>query len=323
VHEGRLIDCGVSVGASIASTNREDSAELLKKADVALYAAKVGGRGRIAIFKPSMRAEMQKRSSMISLARQAVQDDLIVPHYQPKVELASGKLLGFEALLRWRHPVHGIQPPSSIAAAFEDLELAGEISSRMIRAALADMRRWRDFGIDFGHVAINASAADLKQKTFADGLLEQLAANGLPPGALQVEVTETVFLGRGAEYVEHALKTLSDAGVRIALDDFGTGYASLSHLKQFRVDIVKIDRSFVQDLPKDSHNTAMIGTILDLGRSLDLQVIAEGVETEEQEKYLVSQGCLFAQGFLYGKATPAARIPGMIRSWGEIASEVA
>jgi EAL domain-containing protein (putative c-di-GMP-specific phosphodiesterase class I) len=206
-----------------------------------------------------------------------------------------------------------MQAPGLIGAAFEELELAGALTNRMLNYMLRDMRRWLDDGVEFGHVAVNAAAADFKEEDFAERLLKRLEAAGVPPHCLQVEVTETVFLGRGAEYVERALKMLSAGGIRIALDDFGTGYASLSHLKQFPVDVVKIDCSFLRDV-KDAHNAAIIRTVVSLGRSLDLEVVAEGVETVEQEAYLLSEGCVLGQGYLYGKAAPASRVPGLVKS---------
>lgn len=241
-----------------------------------------------------------------------MRENLIVPFYQPKVELISGKLVGFEGLLRWRHPTRGVQMPATIDAAFEDLELARQLTEQMLSHVLSDMRRWLDAGVDFGHVAINITAADFKQKEFAELLLARLDEQAIPRDCLEVEVTETVFLGRGAEYVEVALKTLSKGGVRIALDDFGTGYASLSHLKQFPVDIVKIDRSFLKNINEDTHNTAIIRTVIALGRSLGLDVVAEGVETLDQQSYLIGQGCKLGQGYLYGRASPASGVPRLI-----------
>ena len=322
LYNGRLADCRVSIGASISALHGGDPAELLKKADMALYAAKTQGRERFALFQTVMRAQMEKRASELSLGRSAIAQDLIVPHYQPKIELRSGKLIGFEALLRWRHPTRGIQKPTTIAAAFEDVDLARALTDRILCSVITDMRHWSDIGLHFGHVAVNVAAADFKQSDFAERLIEKLDSGGVPRSRLQVEVTETVFLGRGAEYVEHALKTLSVSGIRIALDDFGTGYASLSHLKQFPVDIVKLDQSFLRDV-EDAHNQAIIRTVIGLGRSLNLDVVAEGVETEEQEAYLIAQGCPFGQGYLYGKAVPARRVREIIQSFSESLHEAA
>jgi EAL domain-containing protein (putative c-di-GMP-specific phosphodiesterase class I) len=170
------------------------------------------------------------------------------------------------------------------------------------------MRDWQLKGIDFGHIAVNAAAAEFRRGSFAEILLAKLAAAGIPTRCFQLEVTETVFLGRGAEYVETALKTLSRAGVRIALDDFGTGFASLSHLKRFPVDIIKIDRSFVRDLHQDPDDAAIINAVIQLSRSLGISVVAEGIETRGQHDFLLNAGCNVGQGFLYSEAVPRDRV---------------
>ena len=310
----RVLDCQASIGASLYPHQGADRAELLKNADVALYAAKAAGRGNLKLFKPEMRTEMQRRASMLSLARGALAEDRILPHYQPKIDLATGEVEGFEALLRWTHVGKAPQGPATISAAFEDLGLAAEISDSMIGKVVADVARWSDEGVDFRHVAINAAAAEFRRGDFAEKLLERLHRAQIPPFALQVEVTETVFLGRGAECVERALRTLSDAGVGIALDDFGTGFASLSHLKQFPVDIIKIDRSFVRDLEEDPGDAAIIDAVINLGRTLDIHIVAEGIENERQHSFLRSLGCHAGQGYHYGKAAPAAEVAAMLRA---------
>jgi len=313
VHSGRVLECLASIGASLYPKQGSDRAELLKNADVALYAAKGAGRANLKIFRPHMRLEMQKRVSMLNVARDALSHRRILPFYQPKVDLRSGAVSGFEALLRWQHPSAGPQGPSTIAAAFEDLSLAAEISDEMIAAVIADLVRWRDDGVELGHIAINAAAAEFRRGDFADKLLERLHIAALPPNLLQVEVTETVFLGRGAESVERALKLLSSAGVGIALDDFGTGFASLSHLKQFPVDIIKIDRSFIRDLEDDPDDAAIVDAVVNLGRSLGISIVAEGVENERQHAFLASLGCDFGQGYLYGHAGPAAHVEAILQ----------
>jgi diguanylate cyclase (GGDEF)-like protein len=312
LYHGRPRECRISIGASLAPRHGDMPEGLLKHADIALYEAKARGKGQIAVFRPSMKSAVERRNRQIELARHALSADLIAPYYQPKVELAAGRIAGFEALLRWRQPGQGVQMPHTIQAAFEDLELASEITERMLNHVLLDMRRWRDRGLDFGHVAINVTAADLRQEGFAHRLLAKLDAHALPHDCLQVEITETVFLGRGAEYVERALRLLHDAGIRVALDDFGTGYASLSHLKQFPVDIVKIDRSFLHDFALHPQNQAIINTVINLGHSLDIAIVAEGIETVEQELHLLARGCTYGQGYLYSKAVPAQRVPRMV-----------
>jgi diguanylate cyclase (GGDEF)-like protein/PAS domain S-box-containing protein len=309
---GRLLECLASIGASIYRPGGMDKVELLKQADIALYAAKDGGRATFRIFEPAMRKEMQRRLSMLSVAREALRRNRIVPFYQPKINLQTGRLAGFEALLRWRHPGRGIQTPDTMAAAFQDASLALEISDRMIALAIKDVQGWIRAGVPFGHVAINAAAAEMKRGDFAERLLERLATAKVPTRCFQVEVTETVFLGEGADYVEHALRTLSAAGVRICLDDFGTGYASLSHLKKFPVDIIKIDRSFLRDLHHNEDNDAIVRTVINLGKGLGIKVVAEGIETPAQSAYLRKHGCEYGQGFLFGAAVPRKDVPTMV-----------
>lgn len=324
VHAGHFLECCASIGAALFPLHGRSRETLLKQADMALYAAKSAGSQRAELFRPELRHEMQLRTSKLNLARTALRQKTILPHYQPKVELRSGRLSGFEALLRWRHDKRGFQLPDTIAPAFEDLDLAAQISDRMIEAAVSDMRRWLDDNVSFGHVAINASAAEFRRGNFAETLLEQLHRHEVPPHCLQLEVTETVFLGRGAEYVEKALKTLSDAGVSIALDDFGTGYASLAHLKNFPVDIIKLDRSFVSNLLITPDDAAIVKAVINLGRSLNIQVVAEGIETPEQHRELRRIGSKYGQGFLYQKAIPAEAVPAIVkqfakpRDWGEM-----
>jgi diguanylate cyclase (GGDEF)-like protein len=314
VHAGRVFDCSASVGAGIFGPHGATHAELLKNVDVALYAAKAAGKGTFRIFRSALRDEIQKRSSMLSIAKDALADGRIRPHYQPKVDLRTGAVAGFESLLRWQHPKGGWQPPSSIAAAFEDLTIASDLSDRMIDQVLADIVTWRAGGIDVGHVAVNASAAEFRRGDFAERLLERMHKSAVPVEVLQLEITETVFLGRGAECVERALKTLSLAGMKIALDDFGTGFASLSHLNQFPVNILKIDRSFVDDVKTANSRAPIINAVINLGKSLDMEVVAEGVETQVQHDFLINAGCHQGQGFLYSRAVPAAEVAALLRN---------
>ena len=301
-HEGRLLDCRASIGFSSFPLHGETSAELLKSADMALYAAKRDGRAQAKIFESSIRDDLQKHVSMLELGRDALRARQIFPYYQPKVDLRTGEVAGFEALLRWQHPRLGVRLPGTIAACFEDYTLASEISDRMIDCALADMRRWLDQGVKFGSVAVNVGAAEFRTGRFASSVLEQLLQSGVPTSCFQIEVTETVFLGRGAEYVERDLRLLSSAGVKVSLDDFGTGYASLRHLQQFPVDIIKIDRSFVADMLGRSGDAAIVRAVVNLGQSLGMKVVAEGVENKDQANELRRIGCSYGQGFLYSKA---------------------
>jgi diguanylate cyclase (GGDEF)-like protein/PAS domain S-box-containing protein len=304
VHGGRLIDCSASIGASFIPRDGRLRSEIMKAADIALYAAKAGGRAQLRIFEPAMMVEVDRHQAMIASARYALQCDTIIPHYQPKVSLRTSQVVGFEALLRWRDRDGELQHPGLIQAAFDDSALSGPLSERMLERILDDVERWVQAGIAFGHVAINVTAADFRRGGFVETILLRLDARGVPPSCIQIEVTETVFLGQSADGVKDALRQLSDHGIRIALDDFGTGYASLSHLNQFPVDLLKIDRSFIEKIGSNPDAEAISATVINLGHCLGLEVVAEGVETMDQEAHLMGMGCDTAQGFLYSKAMP-------------------
>jgi diguanylate cyclase (GGDEF)-like protein/PAS domain S-box-containing protein len=311
-HHGRLFESRASMGISLFAEPGTHRSELMKDADIALYAAKGEGGGRLKLFEPRMRIEMQTRSSMLSVARDALANDWVVPHYQPKVELRTGRIIGFEALLRWQHPTLGLQSPNTIAAAFQDLDLAASISDRMISLVIEDMGRWSKAGVEFGQIAVNAAAAEFRRGNFPETLLGRLGAANIAPSRIQIEVTETVFLGRGSEYVETALQLLAAAGISIALDDFGTGYASLSHLKQFPVDTVKIDQCFVRSLTENPEDAAIVRAVISLCKSLGIAIVAEGIETEPQVAFLRKHGCDLGQGFLFGAAVPSSNVPDLI-----------
>jgi len=303
-HGGRLIDCGASIGASFIPRDGKLRSEIMKAADIALYAAKAGGRAQLRIFEPAMMVEVDRHQTMIASARYALQCDTIIPHYQPKISLRTSQVVGFEALLRWRDRDGELRHPGLIQAAFGDPVLSGPLSERMLERILDDVGHWVQAGIAFGHVAINVTAADFRRGGFVETILPRLGARGVPPSCIQIEVTETVFLGQSAEDVKDALRRLSDHGIRIALDDFGTGYASLSHLNQFPVNLLKIDRSFVEKIGSNADAEAISATVINLGHCLGLEVVAEGVETADQEMHLMAMGCDTGQGFLYSKAMP-------------------
>ena len=319
-YNGRVLDCRASIGGGVFPIHGGGPQELLKSADMALYAAKGAGRGIAKMFEPSLRDDMQKRVSMLALGRRALRDGQIFPYYQPKIDLLTGAVSGFEALLRWHHPRLGARLPGTIAACFEDFDLATEISDRMIDGAVADMRAWLDQGLEFGSVAVNAGAAEFRTGKFADSILRRLEQSGVPTSRFQLEVTETVFLGRGAECVESDLKLLSAHGVKIALDDFGTGYASLRHLRQFPVHIIKIDKSFVSEMNRLKDDAAIVKAVINLGQSLGMDVVAEGIENTSQEAELRQMGCGYGQGFLYSKALPASRMKAYLTAGLEKAS---
>jgi EAL domain-containing protein (putative c-di-GMP-specific phosphodiesterase class I) len=260
------------------------------------------------MFHNYMREEAQKVASQLSLARVAICEESVIPHYQPKIELSSGRVCGFEALLRWHHPSRGMQAPDTVAEAFKDYELASKIGELMQTKVFGDIRSWQRAGIGFGRVSINAAPAEFLRDDYAERLLGRLAQYQVPGELIEVEVTEHVFLERGSEYVSRALKLLNESGIRISLDDFGTGYSSLSHLRDFPVDVVKIDRSFISKMVEEPEIRAIVSAVIDLAASLSIEVVAEGIETEEQEAMLRSQSCALGQGYLFGRAVIADEV---------------
>ena len=257
---------------------------------------------------------MELRLAICSQVRAGIERNEFEPYYQPKICLRTGGIAGFEALLRWRDR-GGVRTPSSLMAAFEDHELAVLLSGKMLDRIVADMSTWRASGLPFKHVALNTSAADFAAFDLAGKVLGGLAAAALPAETLSIEVTETVLLGREAEMVGPTLRELHAAGISIALDDFGTGYASLTHLQQFPVDVIKIDRSFIAGIGSDMGSQAITAAVLGLGRNLGMTVVAEGVETAEQAQFLSAAGCSQAQGYYFARPMCGNEVPGFLLNW--------
>ncbi|MEA1832700.1 EAL domain-containing protein [Methylobacterium durans] len=311
-YRGRPLATKASMGLASFPDHHRLPDELMKDADIALYRAKASGRNRVTVYAPEMRALTERRVTVSAQMREALLSGQIVPFYQPKVCLETGRIVGFEALARWLHPTEGVLAPGYFGSAFEDPELAHAIGGRIVAQVAADIRAWRARGLDVGRVAVNVSSAEFHRPDLAETVLATLAAEGVPPTCLEIEVTETVFLGRGSDFVSGILRRFHDSGVTLALDDFGTGYASLTHLKQFPVDHIKIDQSFVRGLEQDGDDAAIVAAVIGLGRALGTRVTAEGVENPEQVRRLRAMGCGFAQGYLYAKPMAGSRVPWLI-----------
>lgn len=312
---GQDLSCKASLGLALYPHSDNRPTELMKNADLALYEAKRAGGNQYAFFNPRIRQVMQHRISALACAKDALSRNAIMPFYQPKVSLKTGRICGFEALLRWEHPREGVQSPGLIKEAFDDPVLSLELGKRMLERVVADMRAWRSAGLEFGSIAINLSADQFSRTDIAGNILKSLERAGLYPRDLEVEVTESVFLGDGSDAVAHALDKLHDAGVQVALDDFGTGFASLTHLSKFPVSWLKIDRSFINDMERDPDAAAIVAAVIGLSQNLGIQVVAEGVETVEQWNLLKDKGCDLAQGYLVSRAMTNARVPDFIRGW--------
>ena len=313
-YDGRVMSAGASIGGALYPRDAQSANELFNNADTALYALKESGRGGTRMFHQHMREQAQLASSQLSLARSAITQKSVEPHYQQKIDLSTGRIAGFEALLRWRHASRGIQHPDTVAEAFKDYELAAKIGDLMQRRVFSDVRGWLDDGLPIGFVAINAAPVEFLRDDFAERLLARMQEKEIPPHLVEIEVTEHVFIERGSDLVGRALKVLSRLGVRIALDDFGTGYSSLSHLRDYPVDVVKIDRSFIDKVTTDDEVRAIVCAVIDLAKSLNIEVVAEGVETEAQKQLLIRQGCELGQGYLFGRAVEADEVPVLLQA---------
>lgn len=308
---GRSLVTRGSVGIANFPDHSQFYGDLLRHADTALYNAKALERGGHAFYVPAMQRVIEHRAAVAIRVRAGLASD-IFPYYQPKMRLASGELDGFEALLRIRGPEGSVHTPVSIATAFDDSELAYLMSERMLEQVTADMRLWLDAGIAFGRIAVNVGAHELRRGALANRVLERLFNLNIPASLLDIEVTESVLLGRDKDLIDVALRDLCAAGVGIALDDFGTGYASFAHIKRYPVNTIKIDRSFVAGIGADPVDEAIVRAMLALGQSLEIAVVAEGIETVAQAAYLANGGCEIGQGFLFGRAVAASKLPALI-----------
>ncbi|WP_111859121.1 bifunctional diguanylate cyclase/phosphodiesterase [Acinetobacter sp. CFCC 10889] len=311
-YAGKLINGGMSIGCALYPNDAKDSSNLLKYADTALNNLKDGGRGGVRFFSQEMLEITIQKAAQLETARQIVRDNSIEPYYQPKVNLETGRIISFEALLRWKHPELGIQLPGSVAEAFNDYELATKIAETMHLKIFSDMACWIQCGLDVVPVSINASPVEFMRDNYAEILLKRLEKYQIPYHLVEIEITEHILAERGYIYVARALNKLKQVGVRIALDDFGTGHSSLTHLHDYPVDSLKIDCGFVHRMNSELPIHAIVQGISQLGPILSLDIIAEGIETEEQLESLKQVGCSLGQGFLFSRAIDASNVVEML-----------
>lgn len=312
VVEGRTVEPSACIGIALGPVHGERPDALLTNARIALARAKTLGRRRVVVFASEHRDAVEERLRIAVAVRRGLDRNAFVPYYQPKTCLRTGAIVGFEALVRRREEDGTVVGPAAFAAALSDPDLAPRIGRTMLEAVARDMRAWLDRGLPVGRVAVNLSAAEFADRSLAERVFETASRAGLPLDRLEIEVTETVLLGSADDTAALTLERLHRAGIAIALDDFGTGFASLSHLRLYPVDHIKIDRSFVARMSQDPGDAAIVRSVVDLGRHLGLKVTAEGVETREQEEALRAAGCDFAQGFLYAPAVAPEAVPALV-----------
>ncbi|MRR50743.1 MAG: EAL domain-containing protein [Rhodocyclaceae bacterium] len=311
--QGQELFVSASIGASIYPRDGDDGQELLKKADIAMVRAKEHGRNGFQVFTEEMQSRISQRLSLETHLRRALDRQEFLLHYQPQVCLETGAIVGAEALIRWQHPELGMVSPAEFIPLAEDTGLIVVIGEWVIEAACAQMKAWRDSGLADIGVSVNLSARQFRLRNLAETVERHLTHHGIPPHQLDMELTESMVM-QDPEAAILTLRQFTSLGLRISLDDFGTGYSSLSHLKRFPINVLKVDQSFVREVTTDKDAAAIAASIIALGRSLDLKVIAEGVETREQLDYLKRHECDEIQGYYFSKPLPATDFAALLQS---------
>lgn len=307
VIDGRNIHVTCSVGLSFYPANGRDADTLLKNADVAMYRAKNQGRNNLQVYASEMNAEIQRRVALQASLRTALERNEFTLYYQPQIDIATGEIAGFEALIRWQHPDLGIVLPGQFIPLMETTDLIIPVGEWVLKLACAQNRALQDEGLPRVPVAVNLSARQVRQKRMVPFVQEVLRETRLDAQFLELELTESVVMDN-TEEVFAKLRQLRALGVKISLDDFGTGYSSLSYLKRFPIDVLKIDRAFIKDIAVHADDVAIAQAIIALGHNLGLRVIAEGVETHEQARLLHKLGCDQVQGYAFSKPIPFEKL---------------
>lgn len=306
---GNSVRIGASCGLMMPKHQPyRDASELMRFADLALFAAKRGGRERVCLFDSAMDESQRFRQAIEAGLRKAIAGDELALHYQPIVERDNLTTVGFEALLRWNSPEHGLVSPAIFIPIAEESGLIDDLGEWVVDHALNDCREWPDM-----FVSINFSPRQFKRSNFVEWLDSRLAQMQVNPRNIQIEITETTIF-EDTQWAANVLRELQNKGYRIALDDFGTGYSSLFNIKNFSLNCVKIDKSFIEGLGHDKHSAAIVSSIVHLARALGLHIVAEGVETEDQCQMLRLTGCSHMQGFLFGKPAAAAEASELVRN---------
>lgn len=311
--EGREVYATFSVGVAVYPEDGRDPDTLLKNADAAMYKAKAQGRNNFQFFTSDLNAQASERLDIATELRRALEREELLLHFQPQVELASGRVVGAEALVRWQHPTRGMVSPAKFIPIAEETGLIGAVGDWVLRHAAAQSQAWRKAGLPPVVVAVNLSARQFRDTRLADKVREILAEMELSPKSLELELTEGSLM-HNPEEATQMLRQLKDAGYRIAIDDFGTGYSSLSYLQRFPLDKLKVDAAFVRELPENQDSVAIVLAVISMGHSLGLKVIAEGVETAQQLEFLRQNGCDEVQGFFFARPMSAPDFIAWIRA---------
>jgi EAL domain-containing protein (putative c-di-GMP-specific phosphodiesterase class I) len=299
------------MGVSIYPDDGHDAETLLRNADSAMYRAKERGHGHYHFFQTDMTFLAVERESLEDGLRRALERCEFILHYQPKIDLETGMILGAEALIRWQHPNRGLLTPTEFVPIAEDSGLIVPIGQWVLREACRQAQEWQDAGLRPLPVAVNVSAVEFRSPGFLENVRMSLKETRLEPRHLELELTESVLMAHGGATVA-LLRGLKDLGLQLALDDFGTGYSSLSYLKEFPIDALKVDQSFVRGISDDLRGAPIVVAIISMGKSLKHRVIAEGVETAEQLAFLQAQRCGEGQGFYFSRPLAAEQFASLL-----------
>lgn len=305
---GHELYAGVSIGIGFYPLDGEDTHSLLKSADTAMYRAKELGRQNYQLFNPSMDKTVERRLDLEQELRRGIKEEQFVLHYQPQVDIQTGKVSGLEALVRWQHPSRGLLSPLEFLDLAEDTGLILPLGDLVLRQCMRQAKQWLDQGMDNNMVvSANLSLRQFQQHDLVKRIASYIEEFNLPPQNFAVEVTESIN-SLGKDTVIQSLNDFRAMGIHTHIDDFGMGFSSLNHLRRFALNGLKVDRSFVQDAVTNPADAAILKTIVELGKSLSLSVIAEGVETEEQRKMVAEFGCDSIQGYFYSKPLPVEEV---------------
>ncbi|HJV66955.1 MAG TPA: EAL domain-containing protein [Geomonas sp.] len=302
-----------SIGIAVFPRDGESADQLLKHADIAMYEVKANGKNSYAFFTPDMNACYHERISLENELRQAVQNSEFELFYQPQVSVSGNRIVGLEALLRWRHPVHGLLTPSSFIDMAEESGFISEITDWVLAEVCSQLSRWRSIGLEGFRVSVNVSPKEFNQNKVVDRITANVIKYGLPANVLEVEITENLPVDDVSGVIDK-MRALREHGIRISIDDFGTRYSSLNYLRRFPINAIKIDQSFVRDLSEEKNSTPIIHAIIGVARGFGLNLVAEGVETAYQMKTLNELGCDEMQGYLFSRPLPAAEVELLLRA---------
>jgi diguanylate cyclase (GGDEF)-like protein/PAS domain S-box-containing protein len=310
------IDITPSIGISLYPMDGSDAETLVKYADTAMYHAKSLGRNNYKFYEPQMNQELSRRIRMENGLRKAIENGEFIVHYQPQIDFTSGDICGAEALIRWNHPECGIVPPNEFIPLAEETGLISSIGEWVLKAACMQNKTWQEAGLKPINIAINVSYQQLRHKGFVDSIRKVLKESGLAPQYLELEITESIL--KDIDELKAVLDEIGPMGIKLSIDDFGVGYSSLSMLQHLAVNNLKIDRSFIESVLENPKSAAIVKTIIDMGKNLDFNIIAEGIEHKEQVDFLKQNNCNIGQGYLFSRPLAAEYFEKLLREWKSI-----